>query len=135
MAKESMSVLVRRVSVFFNDTATTEIYTLSLHDALPIFAGEHFIPGWQLQSRQIGGARFHPAAVFGDVGALDLDFNCADPGARGNIEPRIARELNRVNRIRDDDPAKAKVVLSERVGNAVTRIVDRPFDNARLAER
>src|SRR2546429_2805355 len=26
---------------FFNDTATTEIYTLSLHDALPIFPGEH----------------------------------------------------------------------------------------------
>src|SRR2546429_8262123 len=25
---------------FFNDTATTEIYTLSLHDALPIFLGE-----------------------------------------------------------------------------------------------
>ena len=24
---------------FFNDTATTEIYTLSLHDALPIFQG------------------------------------------------------------------------------------------------
>src|SRR3712207_9113644 len=24
---------------FFNDTATTEIYTLSLHDALPIFDG------------------------------------------------------------------------------------------------
>src|SRR2546426_2568131 len=26
-----------RVLFFFNDTATTEIYTLSLHDALPIF--------------------------------------------------------------------------------------------------
>src|SRR3712207_7856487 len=26
-------------SFFFNDTATTEIYTLSLHDALPIFLG------------------------------------------------------------------------------------------------
>src|SRR5258708_22652862 len=25
------------LSFFFNDTATTEIYTLSLHDALPIF--------------------------------------------------------------------------------------------------
>src|SRR2546430_16809380 len=25
---------------FFNDTATTEIYTLSLHDALPIFAAQ-----------------------------------------------------------------------------------------------
>src|SRR3712207_8816180 len=27
---------------FFNDTATTEIYTLSLHDALPI--SERFVP-------------------------------------------------------------------------------------------
>src|ERR1039457_7560112 len=26
--------------VFFNDTATTEIYTLSLHDALPILSGQ-----------------------------------------------------------------------------------------------
>src|SRR3712207_7972817 len=28
------------VFFFFNDTATTEIYTLSLHDALPISIGE-----------------------------------------------------------------------------------------------
>src|SRR3712207_9510999 len=28
---------------FFNDTATTEIYTLSLHDALPISWGKAFI--------------------------------------------------------------------------------------------
>src|SRR3954466_5158434 len=28
--------LLRLASPFFNDTATTEIYTLSLHDALPI---------------------------------------------------------------------------------------------------
>ena len=28
-----------RCFFFFNDTATTEIYTLSLHDALPIFLG------------------------------------------------------------------------------------------------
>src|SRR5438874_7240314 len=27
-------------SFFFNDTATTEIYTLSLHDALPILGGK-----------------------------------------------------------------------------------------------
>src|SRR5574340_1257347 len=30
------SVALRSVFFFFNDTATTEIYTLSLHDALPI---------------------------------------------------------------------------------------------------
>src|SRR2546423_11793299 len=30
---------------FFNDTATTEIYTLSLHDALPIWARPHLASG------------------------------------------------------------------------------------------
>src|SRR5688572_33381458 len=30
---------------FFNDTATTEIYTLSLHDALPISGAPHLILG------------------------------------------------------------------------------------------
>src|SRR3989442_3116107 len=29
---------------FFNDTATTEIYTLSLHDALPIFSRHSGVP-------------------------------------------------------------------------------------------
>src|SRR3712207_8734992 len=29
--------MLRVILFFFNDTATTEIYTLSLHDALPIF--------------------------------------------------------------------------------------------------
>src|SRR5256885_10492245 len=40
-------MIVRRVSLtllfFFNDTATTEIYTLSLHDALPISSIAHEI--------------------------------------------------------------------------------------------
>src|SRR2546428_9887725 len=38
------------VFFFFNDTATTEIYTLSLHDALPICFeyrnAEAFVEGW-----------------------------------------------------------------------------------------
>src|SRR3712207_9486984 len=39
---------------FFNDTATTEIYTLSLHDALPIARAP--------APRAGGPARGHPAA-------------------------------------------------------------------------
>src|SRR3712207_7253312 len=31
--------MMYRLVFFFNDTATTEIYTLSLHDALPISSG------------------------------------------------------------------------------------------------
>src|SRR3712207_7758439 len=40
---------MERYDIFFNDTATTEIYTLSLHDALPISRS------WAaLKSRRIG---------------------------------------------------------------------------------
>src|SRR3712207_8328009 len=39
---------------FFNNTATTEIYTLSLHDALPIWAGPGDRP---VAARAVGG---HP---------------------------------------------------------------------------
>src|SRR5690242_21059849 len=50
---------------FFNDTATTEIYTLSLHDALPIFArrrrGPRICPGLHAEhpsrSRPVGRGR------------------------------------------------------------------------------
>src|SRR3712207_7159031 len=40
---------------FFNDTATAEIYTLSLHDALPIYVAEHH-----------GLHRYRGAPVLGD---------------------------------------------------------------------
>src|SRR2546429_5192916 len=45
-------VLLSLLSVFFffNDTATTEIYTLSLHDALPIFRSQPALI--QLHNRQ-----------------------------------------------------------------------------------
>src|SRR2546425_7716705 len=33
-----LAIVASAVFFFFNDTATTEIYTLSLHDALPISA-------------------------------------------------------------------------------------------------
>src|SRR5437867_2237355 len=43
MFQDSFSLLDSRYTLllfFFNATATTEIYTLSLHDALPIYGGE-----------------------------------------------------------------------------------------------
>src|SRR6266404_3976522 len=36
--RDSLFVFLQEI-FFFNDTATTEIYTLSLHDALPIWLG------------------------------------------------------------------------------------------------
>src|SRR5258705_1870823 len=68
-----MRVLVaRRLSppfshfFFFNDTATTEIYTLSLHDALPIFAkllGHFNVRGFlRVFSGHLDAPTAHPGA-------------------------------------------------------------------------
>src|SRR5438874_8209778 len=38
------------VHFFFNETATTEIYTLSLHDALPISRATRSARSWRLPS-------------------------------------------------------------------------------------
>src|ERR1039457_485983 len=46
---------------FFNDTATTEIYTLSLHDALPI---------WKITPRTAGIILVHMSGAPGDAKAI-----------------------------------------------------------------
>src|SRR5260221_13502260 len=45
MSFSILLILVCCVFFFFNDTATTEIYTLSLHDALPIYRMQTRITG------------------------------------------------------------------------------------------
>src|SRR6266511_664451 len=57
---------------FFNDTATTEIYTLSLHDALPIF----------LDQLALGGEGH-------DLGLVALDAGGVGHGAQGLERPRL----------------------------------------------
>src|SRR5260370_12629001 len=52
-----MSSLIFFFFFFFNDTATTEIYTLSLHDALPIFTRVHLVvteAGQRLFAEELG---------------------------------------------------------------------------------
>src|SRR3712207_9052997 len=68
-----MSVFV--IFFFFNDTATTEIYTLSLHDALPIYHRRH-------------GRR---AGV--DVPAPEPDPGLAPGGDSGSGPPRAGDPL------------------------------------------
>src|SRR5256885_11504080 len=56
---------------FFNDTATTEIYTLSLHDALPIslrgqtlhLLGEGLLSGHELALDDVGRSEEHTSEL------------------------------------------------------------------------
>src|SRR3712207_8298706 len=50
---------MRSFFFFFNDTATTEIYTLSLHDALPIFV-KPWLPIWPYGQRLRDGIVSQP---------------------------------------------------------------------------
>src|SRR3712207_8382229 len=52
---------------FFNDTATTEIYTLSLHDALPISLGQPRGPVLPPRAGRRGRARQPGVGVLGQL--------------------------------------------------------------------
>src|SRR2546422_11320853 len=84
-----------RIFFFFNDTATTEIYTLSLHDALPILGGigrdSGVRPGSREPQRRMGGVvvavnqevcgagmvRVVPEHSLGDRGGAEVRRNVA----------------------------------------------------------
>src|SRR3712207_9578040 len=78
---------------FFNDTATTEIYTLSLHDALPICT--HAFPHRQPSDT---AARYHSLWHGGGV-VLQCSLLLAGPGGchsaqcRDAIDRRSRRHL------------------------------------------
>src|SRR5439155_22866818 len=72
------------ISFFFNDPATTEIYTLSLHDALPISVGPARLRG---DPRQPAG---HP-----DRGVAPLRA-AAVPAGRGRPHPRAEARRGRL---------------------------------------
>src|SRR5260221_7943921 len=74
---------------FFNDTATTEIYTLSLHDALPI-CGERLHLGMRF-ARALVPALAHDDPVLHDH-AADVGI-----GRRGVAAPSGDRKSTRLN--------------------------------------
>src|SRR2546429_4909345 len=103
---------------FFNDTATTEIYTLSLHDALPI-SGEHQVGVAVDESRGDPGAgevvhlvRRRPGNRGLVPDPLDAAAACQERAARDDprvpvagVELRVAPELERFGHGRPVPPS------------------------------
>src|SRR3712207_9175830 len=80
------------VFFFFNDTATTEIYTLSLHDALPILVASS--SGGGSPRRAVSGLDSQRVAMVnavverrGGVRLADADVFAASVGGGRIIEP------------------------------------------------
>src|SRR2546422_5573797 len=67
---------------FFNDTATTEIYTLSLHDALPISRGADPRRGGGHRDRHEAGALRQALRVVGLQRAVSLAVRRSRHGDR-----------------------------------------------------
>src|SRR3712207_7715137 len=71
---------------FFNDTATTEIYTLSLHDALPISGGDDAV-------RRQGGLRLTGGARGGELAEPGLRLGLGDAAAGVDVEATAEAHL------------------------------------------
>src|SRR3712207_7642207 len=75
---------------FFNDTATTEIYTLSLHDALPISTFP--CPSDALGVRHTGSLKDRAAGR--ETSPAGLEAGIAVPRGTGGREDRKSTRLN-----------------------------------------
>src|SRR2546427_8671977 len=110
---------------FFNDTATTEIYTLSLHDALPIYA------------RDGGVDADHPPAAVGERAArvtrverrVGLDDVLDDAAGRAGARRQRAAE-------RAHHPRRHRAGEAERVADRDDQLADaQPVGIAELGGR
>src|SRR2546430_3882725 len=87
---------------FFNDTATTEIYTLSLHDALPIYLVTHRL---DLAQHGIFRATLDDAAlVLGDgaKGPHRSEEHTSELQSQSNLVCRLLLEKKKKYRKKDD---------------------------------
>src|SRR3712207_7985748 len=113
---------------FFNDTATTEIYTLSLHDALPIFgrpAVKAVVPRFSDFDPYAGIA--FPGGLLADWfvrtwdainHALDRNDLCAARGLTGARCVALRATAIGVKPVAGDDGSLLQAALAERAANA-----------------
>src|SRR2546425_12839476 len=85
---------------FFNDTATTEIYTLSLHDALPIYPGRDDAP-----DVRAGAALRRPGA--GRERLRRRGAHVSEGGSRGGGAAARRRAGDRARHPRGERPGDA----------------------------
>src|SRR6266508_2914323 len=82
---------------FFNDTATTEIYTLSLHDALPI---SRCAVGARLELVALG-SRLRPGDLARGPRAREIGKHTSELQSRGHLVCRLLLAKRKMRQARD----------------------------------
>src|SRR3712207_1737154 len=74
---------------FFNDTATTEIYTLSLHDALPIYSNAGYVVLGKIVERASGQSYYDYVQrhIFDPAGMRNTGYFAPDDRAPDTAIP------------------------------------------------
>src|SRR3712207_9119408 len=86
----SSVIILSMFIFFFNDTATTEIYTLSLHDALPIF-GAILISGVLVAIIPLSTSMVYLLVVITLIGITSGFFGQSIAWAAEQIEEKVKR--------------------------------------------
>src|SRR3712207_9071789 len=101
-----IAIIVDYFFFFFNDTATTEIYTLSLHDALPIsIVRQQLVDALEAAHQRVGlepeaRERFdHAHLGFGRHGAYRSEEHTSELQSRQYLVCRLLLEKKKKNRI------------------------------------
>src|SRR3712207_7309778 len=106
---------VHSLFFFFNDTATTEIYTLSLHDALPIWRGS---PPAGAASRRLRPAGRRPARGGrrgGAPGRKRSEEHTSELQSRQYLVCRLLLEKKKKKLIRTTDYFLSTTVATDQV--------------------
>src|SRR5258708_36277382 len=95
---------------FFNDTATTEIYTLSLHDALPIFGPvKKSHPTGQVSATQPFDFPIAPLAIARAYASID-----ASPRLQPNLQRLMGRSEEHTSELQSPDHLVCRRLLEQK---------------------
>src|SRR2546429_9868677 len=93
-------VAIVAVFFFFNDTATTEIYTLSLHDALPIYKD----PG---------------LAVEQNAAMIEPGLEQATEAFKKTVYDEVKKSLDAIYSTHGQGQWKQKLMINDRIADSV----------------
>src|SRR2546426_6101856 len=102
---------------FFNDTATTEIYTLSLHDALPILARRSGPSPWRRpRALRHGPRRWPPGACRARSGATTArsEEHTSELQSPCNLVCRLLLEKKKEKTLKATDDGVDRRAVSDR---------------------